>query len=54
MLNIYDNKEVSLIDITELYSLQEEEKKQNKQIKENNDKLLLAIKNVERIRKRTY
>ena len=51
MLNIYDNKEVSLIDITELYSLQEEEKKQNKQIKENNDKLLLAIKNVEELEK---
>ena len=51
MLNIYDNKEISLIDITELYSLQEEEKKQNKQIKENNDKLLLAIKNVEELEK---
>ena len=51
MLNIYDNKEVSLIDITVLYSLQEEEKKQNKQIKENNDKLLLAIKNVEELEK---
>lgn len=51
MLNIYDNKEVSLIDITELYSLQEEEKKQNKQIKENNDKILLAIKNVEELEK---
>ena len=51
MLNIYDNKEVTLIDITELYNLQQEEKKQNKKIKENNDKLLLAIKNIEEIEK---
>ena len=50
MLKIYD-KEVSLIDITELYNLQEEEYKQNKKIKENNNKLLLTLKNIELLEK---
>ena len=46
-----NNKEVSLIDITELYNLQEEEYKQNKKIKENNKKLLLTLKNIELLEK---
>ena len=50
MLKIY-NKELSLIDITELYNLQEEEYKQNKKIKENNNKLLLTLKNIELLEK---
>ena len=50
MLKIY-NKEVSLIDITELYNLQEEERKQNKKIKENNNELLHTIKNIEQLEK---
>ena len=49
MLKIYDNKEVSLTDITELYNLQEEENIQNKKIKENNNKLLIALKNIEEL-----
>ena len=36
LLKIFNNKEVSLTDITELYKLQEQEKLQNKEIKENN------------------
>ncbi|MDD6879111.1 MAG: hypothetical protein PUD59_02645 [bacterium] len=51
LLKIFDNKEVSLIDITELYKLQEQEKLQNKKIKENNEKLLDAINNIEKIEK---
>ena len=51
MLKIYDNKEVSLIDISELYRLQEEEDIQNKKIKENNNKLLTALKNIDELEK---
>ena len=51
MLKINFDKEVSLIDITELYLLQEEEIKQNKKIVENNNKLLLALKNIEELEK---
>ena len=51
MLKIYDNIEVSLLDITELYKLQEEEERQNRKIKENNNKLLLALKNIEELEK---
>ena len=51
MLKIFNNKEISLIDITELYLLQEEEKNQNKKIRENNNKLLLALKNIESLEK---
>lgn len=51
LLKIINNKEVSLIDITELYKLQEQEKLQNKKIKENNEKILDTIKNIEKIEK---
>ena len=51
MLKIFNNEEISLIDITELYMLQEEEKNQNKKIRENNNKLLLALKNIESLEK---
>ena len=51
LLKIFYNKEVSLIDITELYKLQEKEKLQNKKIKANNEKLLDTINNIEKIEK---
>ena len=51
MLKMFNDNEVSLIDITELYALREEEQKQNKMIRENNNKLLLAIKNIEELEK---
>lgn len=51
LLKIFNNKEVSLTDITELYKLQEQEKIQNKEIKENNEKILDAINNIEKIEK---
>ncbi|MGM9875331.1 MAG: hypothetical protein ACI32H_05365 [Bacilli bacterium] len=51
LLKTFDNKEVSLIDITELYKLQEQEKLQNKKIKENNEKILNTINNIEKIEK---
>ena len=51
MIKIFNDKEVSLLDITELYNLQEEESIQNKKIKENNNKILLALKNIEEIEK---
>lgn len=51
LLKIFDDTEVSLIDITELYKLQEQEKLQNKEIKENNEKLLYTINNIEKIEK---
>lgn len=51
LLKILVDKEVSLIDITELYKLQEQEKLQNKKIKENNEKLLDTINNIEKIEK---
>ena len=51
MLKIYDDREVSLIDVTELYNLQEKDREQNIKIKENNDKLLIALKNVKILEK---
>ena len=51
MLKIFNNKEITLIDITKLYNLQEQETLQNKEIKENNNKLLLAIKNIKTLEK---
>ena len=39
LLKILNDKELSLIDITELYKLQEQEKLQNKKIRENNEKI---------------
>ena len=42
-IKIYNNDEISLIDVTELYNLQEEEKRQNKKIKENNKTTLLKL-----------
>ena len=51
LLKIFNDKEVSLIDITELYKLQEQEKLQNKEIEENNVKLLDTINNIEKIEK---
>lgn len=53
--NIYmlkiNNQEITLIDITKLYILQEEENIQNKKIKENNNKLLITLKNIEKLEK---
>lgn len=51
LLKILNDKEISLIDITELYKLQEQEKLQNKEIKDNNQKILDAINNMEKIEK---
>ena len=51
LLKIFYDKEVSLIDITKLYKLQEQAKLQNKNIKANNEKLLDAINNIEKIEK---
>ncbi len=51
LLKIFNNKEVSLIDVTKLYKLQEQEKLQNKKIKENNEKILDTINNIEKIEK---
>ena len=51
LLKIFYDKEVSLIDITELYKLQEQAKLQNKNIKANNEKILDAINNIEKIEK---
>ena len=51
LLKIFYDKEVSLIDITELYKLQEQAKLQNKKIKANNEKILDAINNIEKIEK---
>ena len=51
MLKIFNNKEISLIDITELYLLQEKEEFQNKKILENNNRILLALRNIETLEK---
>ena len=51
LLKIFDNREVSLLDVTELYKLQEQEKLQNEKIKENNEKILNTINNMEKIEK---
>ena len=51
LLKILNDKELSLIDITELYKLQEQEKLQNKKIRENNEKILDTINNIEKIEK---
>ena len=51
LLKIFYDKEVSLIDITKLYKLQEQAKLQNKNIKANNEKLLDTINNIEKIEK---
>ena len=50
-LNIKNNYEFTLVDITEIYNLQEEEEKQNKLIEENNKKILTTINNMEQIEK---
>lgn len=46
-----DEKEVILIDITDIYNLQEERELQNKKIEENNMKILETIENIEKIEK---
>ena len=51
MLKIYNNDEISLIDVTELYNLQEEEKRQNKKIKENNNKILKTLCEIDSLEK---
>lgn len=51
LLKLFYDKEVSLIDITKLYKLQEQAKLQNKNIKANNEKLLDTINNIEKIEK---
>ena len=50
VLKIYDN-EVSLIDVTQMYELQEEESLQNKKINDNNIKLINALKNIDELEK---
>ena len=51
LLKTFYDKEVSLIDITKLCKLQEQAKLQNKKIKANNEKILDAINNIEKIEK---
>ncbi|MGM9876883.1 MAG: hypothetical protein ACI310_06645 [Bacilli bacterium] len=51
LLRNINDMEVSLIDVTQTYKLQEQEKLQNKEIKENNEKLLDTINNIEKIEK---
>lgn len=51
LLKILNAREISFTDITELYKLQEQEKLQNKVIKENNEKILATISNMEKIEK---
>ncbi len=46
-----NKQELILTDVTDIYNLQEKEKKQNKIITENNEKILDAIKNIEKIEK---
>ena len=48
---ITDKKEVILLDITDIYSLQEEKELQNKMIEENNMKILETIQSIEKIDK---
>ena len=43
------DREIVLVDITELYSLEEEEEKQNKKIEENNKRIMATINNMEEI-----
>ncbi len=50
-LKISNEKEIILIDITNIYRLQEEQELQNKEIEENNKKILETIQNIEKIEK---
>ncbi len=46
-----NKQEIILTNVTDIYNLQEEEKRQNKIIAENNEKILDTIKNIEKIEK---
>lgn len=50
-LRIVNEKEIVLIDVTNIYKLQEEKELQNKEIEENNKKILETIQNIEKIEK---
>lgn len=50
-LKIVNDLEVSLIDIDELYKLQMEEEKYNKEINLNNKKLVMTVNNIKKIEK---
>lgn len=50
-LIINGDKEILLLDITDIYKLQEVEEKQNKKIEKNNKKILNTINNIENIEK---
>lgn len=50
-LKINSDKEIILLNITDIYKLQEEEEKQNKKIEKNNKKLLNTIDNIEKVEK---
>ena len=50
-LKIINNKEITLLDITELYNLREIEERQNKEILKNNKRMKDAIDNIEELLK---
>ena len=50
-LKITDEREIVLIDVTNIYKLQEEKELQNQEIEENNKKILETIQNIEKIEK---
>lgn len=50
-ITITNEKEIILLDITDIYNLQEEKELQNKKIEENNIKILETIQNIEKIEK---
>ena len=50
-ITITNKKEIILLDITDIYNLQEEKELQNKKIEENNIKILETIQNIEKIEK---
>lgn len=51
-VDVNNDREIVLVDITELYSLGEEEEKQNKEIEENNKRIMATISNMEAIEKK--
>lgn len=50
-INFNNSREVVLTNITELYSLEEEEERQNKKIEENNKRIIATINDIEKIEK---
>lgn len=51
LLKIYNNKEIVVIDVTDLYTLNEKLEQQNKEQREYNNKILKALDNIEEINK---